>query len=370
MKCGIESELPGRLGVEPAPAGAAQDRIPQILDGGLATTLEARGCRLHPKLWSAGLLLGDLPEFQHEFGGGPAAIQAAHRAFLEAGADIIVSCGYQATLQGFRREGLSLARSRSLLRLAVNLAVDARDEFWETLAHISGPEPSSPRGGRRFPLVAAGLGTYGAWLADGSEYTGNYGLAVGELRDFHRDRIAILAGSGADMLACETIPSLPETEALASLLAEVPDVPSWISFACRDGASLNDGSPIEEALQAAETAPGLVAVGVNCTRPEFVQSLIGRLRSATELEVFVYPNSGEAYDARSRTWSTDRQAVSAGGGACLAEMARGWVAAGATGIGGCCRVPPDQIRQIRRELMEPIGLEPTTSCLQSRRSPN
>ena len=92
---------------------------PLILDGGLATALEARGFDLNDPLWSARLLIE-----------APEAITEVHRAYLEAGADCIATVSYQASVQGFAARGLSTAEGEALLARSVDLAVEARDAFW------------------------------------------------------------------------------------------------------------------------------------------------------------------------------------------------------------------------------------------------
>ena len=79
--------------------------------------------------------------------------------------------------------------------------------------------------------MAGSVGPYGAAQADGSEYRGDYGLSVTQLRAWHRPRIAALVEAGADVLACETIPCLAEAEALLLELAGT-GVPSWLSLTC------------------------------------------------------------------------------------------------------------------------------------------
>ncbi|MFQ5350419.1 MAG: homocysteine S-methyltransferase, partial [Thermoanaerobaculia bacterium] len=216
-----------------------------VLDGGLATELEARGHDIGDELWSARLLLDD-----------PESIRRLHLDYLEAGADCIVSASYQASVEGFVPRGLSEAEAEATLRRAVELARAARDEFWRSAGH---------RTDRSRPLVAASVGPYGAFLADGSEYTGDYGLDADGLARFHRRRLEILAGCGADLLACETIPSAVEAGVLADLLAELPACHAWISFSCRDGERLRDGTEIARIAARLADSPRVVAVGVNCT---------------------------------------------------------------------------------------------------------
>jgi homocysteine S-methyltransferase len=295
-----------------------------VLDGGLATAMEARGCDLNDELWSAKVLMED-----------PELIRAVHLDFLAAGADCIASASYQASLSGFRQRGLSDEEGRDLLVLSVRLATDARDEFWSDEGN---------REGRQKPLVAASIGPYGAYLADGSEYTGNYGISDQEVYDFHRERWHILAEAGPDLMACETIPGQREAEILIRLLDETPDQWAWISFSCRDERRLSDGGRIWDAVRILDGEPRLAAVGVNCIAPELVTPLLAEVSRETDKPILVYPNSGESYDAGDKRWHSTPSATQ------LEGAALHWVRAGASGVGGCCRVSPDEIAKIRGSL--------------------
>jgi homocysteine S-methyltransferase len=195
------------------------------------------------------------------------------------------------------------------------------------------------------PIVAASIGPYGAFMADGSEYTGRYDLDEGGLYDFHRGRWAILARSQADLLACETIPNEREATVLLRLLRETPGRWAWLSFCCRDERHLSDGSRLRDAAQACDEEPRVAAVGINCTAPDLIPSLLDEARRETEKPILVYPNSGERYDAAEKSWhsapsSTDPK-----------EAAVDWARRGAVGIGGCCRVGPETITEIRHGLL-------------------
>jgi len=303
---------------------------PLLLDGGLATALEAKGFDLDDPLWSARLLIES-----------PDAIREVHTDFLEAGADVIATASYQASLPGFAARGIDREEGLRLLVLATRLAVEARDAFWSVREN---------RRNRRRPLVAASVGPYGAYLADGSEYSGDYGVGRDALHAFHRERWHLLAEGQADLLACETIPSALEAEVLVDLLGETPDTHAWISFSCRDGERISDGTPIADVAARCAGVPNLVALGVNCTKPRFIDALLGRLRGATELPLIVYPNAGEDYDVTTRRWV---RGEGAGGGP--AERARAWVEAGAAGVGGCCRVTPREICRTAEALRSLVG---------------
>ena len=291
-----------------------------ILDGALATELEARGCDLQDTLWSAKVLIE-----------APHLIKQVHADYFAAGADCAITATYQATYQGFAQRGLTEAESTDLMLLAVRLAVEARDEFWADPTH---------RVGRPKPLVAASIGPYGAFLADGSEYSSHYGLQEDELIDFHRPRLATLANSDADLLACETIPSLIEAQALVMLLAEFPGSRAWVSFSACDSAHICNGELLSACVSWLDGCDQVVAIGVNCTAPHYISDLVGAARSATTKPILVYPNSGEIYLPASHRWAGADETVP------FAEQAQVWHERGAAIIGGCCRTTPAQIQQI------------------------
>ncbi len=287
-----------------------------VLDGALATELEHRGADLNDPLWSAKYLIEQ-----------PGLIQAVHYDYFRAGADVATTATYQATFEGFERRGMDRAAAARLLQGAVGLALSARDEFWEV------PEN---RVGRQRPLVAASVGPYGAMRADGSEYRGHYAISDRELREFHRPRLDVLAASGADLLACETIPCLQEAAVLAELLDEY-GVPGWISFSCRDDRRNSEGEDIAACAAALQPFHQVAAIGLNCTDPAFAQSLLEHMASATTRALVAYPNSGERYDAVKKAWLGEPHAAS------FADQARSWYEAGARLIGGCCRTTPADI---------------------------
>jgi homocysteine S-methyltransferase len=295
-----------------------------ILDGGLATELERNGADLDDPLWSARLLIED-----------PKAIEDLHLRYLEAGADVVTTASYQASFEGFCGRGIGRAEGEELFRLSVDLADKARNRFWDQADHSSRAAP---------PLVAASIGSYGATVADGSEYTGDFDLSSQQLTDFHCGRIEVLASTGADLLACETIPSLAEAEALVRALAGFPETPAWISFSCRDHEHVGHGELLSDCIAVARSCASVVAVGLNCTAPRHVEPLLRQI-AGCDLPVCAYPNSGETWDARAKAWRSATDPVA------FAEASRKWHAAGARLIGGCCRTGPEEIRAIRKALV-------------------
>ena len=293
----------------------------------MATELEARGCDLNDPLWSAKVLL-ETPEL----------IRDVHADYFAAGADCAITASYQATFQGFARRGLSTDESANLMRLSVRLACEARDAFWNSNAS------NSSRGSNRVrPFVAASVGPYGAFLANGAEYRGDYGLSLTDLIEFHRPRLAVLIHAGADMLACETIPCQLEAQALLKVLEEFPGITAWFSFSARNGSQTNHGELIADCAAMLEH-PQVAAIGVNCTAPEFVTDLTRHARAATTKPILAYPNSGDVYDAGQKRWTGEANCSG------FAVQARAWFAAGASVIGGCCRTSPEHIRELSNML--------------------
>ncbi|MFF3560525.1 homocysteine S-methyltransferase [Streptomyces sp. NPDC002574] len=273
------------------------------LDGGLSNQLAGQGCDLSGELWSARLLADD-----------PEQIEAAHAAYVRAGARVLITAGYQATYEGFARRGIGTDAATGLLRRSVELARAAADRVDEEV------------------WVAASVGPYGAMLADGSEYRGRYGLTIAELERFHRPRIETLAEAGPDVLALETVPDTDEAEALLRAVDGL-GVPVWLTYTV-EGDATRAGQPLEEAFRIAADSDAVIGVGVNCCSPADVDRAV-ETAAGTQLPVVVYPNSGETWDATARAWR--------GGSSFDPDRVRAWEKAGARLIGGCCRVGPGEI---------------------------
>lgn len=284
---------------------------PHALDGGMATELEARGHVLGDSLWSA-RILADQPE----------EVVAAHRAYVDAGARVLVTASYQVSREGFVAAGRSASQADEALASSVRLAREA----------ATGHDV----------LVAASVGPYGAILHDGSEYRGRYGVSHDRLVDFHGERLAVLVEATPDLLAVETIPDVDEVSAIVEALAAHPGMPAWVSFSCRDGVTTCAGQPIEDAVAVVAEAPTVLAVGVNCTAPEHVGSLLERMSAVTDLSLLAYPNAGQSYDPATG-WR--------GPADTRVDLSREWAAIdGVRLLGGCCGVAPDGIARIAATL--------------------
>lgn len=290
-----------------------------LLDGAMATELEARGCDLADSLWSAKVLMEN-----------PQLIYDVHLDYFRAGAQVAITASYQATPEGFAARGLDETQSRALIARSVELARQARDAYRAENPAAKGL------------LIAGSIGPYGAYLADGSEYRGDYQRSAQVFQDFHRPRIDALLESGADLLACETLPSFDEIRALAQLLVEYPVAQAWFSFTLRDSQHLSDGTPLRDVLAFLADYPQILAVGINCIALENTVDALSYLHSQTPLPLVVYPNSGEHYDAVTKTWHHHGEAC-----ATLEGYLPQWLAAGAKLIGGCCRTTPKDIAALK-----------------------
>lgn len=287
-----------------------------ILDGGLGTELERTGQDLDHPLWSGKLVIEQ-----------PEALAAVNHAFADAGADILATATYQATFPGLKRLGLTHEESVEVFRKGVRITCEVARGF----------NPSK--------IVGASIGSYGAFLADGSEYSGNYQLSDVDLAEFHRERLAVLVDEAADgevIIAFETLPNGREARVVAELLEEFPGNEAWFSFICRNGRELCDGTPIEEMVHFLNRRPQVAAIGVNCIEPRFAVELICRVGSETDKPVMVYPNSGKGWDTKTQSWSGGESDAES-----FAEQALEWKKGGASIIGGCCRTTPGHISRIR-----------------------
>ncbi|EZA54368.1 hypothetical protein DMN91_002045 [Ooceraea biroi] len=308
-----------------------------VLDGGFSTQLSTHvGERIDgDPLWTARFLVTN-----------PDAVFATHLDFLRAGADIIQTNTYQATIDGFVKHlDITEAECLEIIRKAVDYAKDAVNIYSDEVEEIADTEHVT----NRKPLIAGSCGPYGACLHDGSEYTGSYGTRVSRefLADWHRPRIRVLIEEGVDLLAIETIPCVREAEAVVDLLKEFPNTRAWLSFSCRDdGKSLADGSNFQEvAVRCYRNAlPGqILAIGINCIAPQHVTTLLKGINSGNAddfIPLVVYPNSGEKYTV-SEGWKRESEVLS------LHEFIDEWLDLGVRYIGGCCRTTAKDVERIR-----------------------
>lgn len=265
------------------------------------------------------------------------------RIRFPAGADVIITNTYQASVEGYGQYlQLDKDQSLDLIKSTVQLAHLARDRFLAENENLRTKDP----------MIAASIGPYGAHLHDGSEYTGSYADYVSKetLKNWHRVRIEACVEAGVDCLAIETIPATLEMEALVELVQEeYPDIKYWLSFQCKNSAEVAHGENFAEAClylwhNKISNKKNVLAMGVNCLHPKDVtglfQSLNGKRKEEDRIPLIVYPNSGEVYDVATG-WTGKEDCVP------LENYVPEWVDLGAVYIGGCCRTYARDIKRIK-----------------------
>lgn len=301
-----------------------QKKTSLVLDGAMATELEKYGVDTSSDLWSATALMNN-----------PDAVKKVHQSYFQSGADIAITNTYQANVEKFQKLGLSIAESEELITLAVKLAVEAKNDFYGKL--------TQPERNQRapHPLVAGSVGPYGAYLADGSEYTGDYELEHDEYKNFHQQRMTLMAKAGVDLFAFETQPNFEETKALVDLLkTEFPEYSAWLTFSIKDPEHLCDGTSLAQAISYFENEPQISAIGINCASMDIILDTLKVISSNTTKPIIIYPNNGDTYNPETKTWVTNPHAKT------FAELTPKWLEAGARIIGGCCRTTPNDIKQV------------------------
>ncbi|PLY04111.1 MAG: homocysteine S-methyltransferase [Arcobacter sp.] len=298
-----------------------------IIDGALGTQLQKKGYDVNDSLWSA--------KFLNE---NPDAIALVHKEYLEAGANCIITASYQASYEGFIKKGFTEGKAKELIQSAITLAQKTRDDYWNTV---------EDKENRIKPLVAASIGPYGAYLADGSEYSGNYGITDEELKEFHKRRLDVIIETSPDILACETIPTLKEAQILSDLLKD-KNIASWITFSAKDGTHINSGDEITKCMSWLNDQNHISAVGINCTAPQFISPLIEKTKQVCNKPIVIYPNGGSEYNPITKKWEDSNTNAEFG------KMAHLWNKQGATLIGGCCQTGPEEIKDLVKYLLPTI----------------
>ncbi len=278
-----------------------------VLDGGLSTALEAHGLTIDGAMWTGELLLTN-----------PDAVTAAHRSFVDAGADIIITGSYQLSFEGGQRAGWSDHDVERALRNST------------TAARLAANDDT---------LVAASIGPFGAHLNDGSEFRGNYGVSDKAIREYHDRRLDVLLETEPDLFALETMPDLAEVRILLDLInSKSTDMPFWVSFTVTEPGAISGGGTFAEACVLVENYANAMAVGINCSPLSVVTPTLSGVE--TDLPFVVYPNAGQTWDSASMTWAGEPEFATA---ASIDE----WAGLGARIVGGCCGYGPSSLRPVR-----------------------
>jgi S-methylmethionine-dependent homocysteine/selenocysteine methylase len=278
-----------------------------LLDGGLSTALEGFGVDTSSDLWTAEAVWRR-----------PDIVVAAHRVFVEAGADVVTTASYQCDVDLLIEAGLDARSARDVLASTTDLA-------------RRGSEGSRA-------LVAASVGPFGASLADGSEYSGRYPVPWSVVESFHRRRLEVLVDTGPDLFAVETIPRGDEAALLADLLVEFGTPKVWFSFGCATSERTYGGDDLRATVAEVVDYPNLLAIGVNCVAPRIVSDALDTLESFA-VPFVVYPNHGRTWNVAQRVWVGDSHDLDD-------ALVDSWLERGARFVGGCCGTGPDEIARL------------------------
>ncbi|MBB1078793.1 homocysteine S-methyltransferase [Limosilactobacillus sp. STM2_1] len=300
---------------------------PLLIDGAMSTALEQLGADTNNPLWTASVLAKQ-----------PNLVKRVHQEYFKAGARLVITDTYQANVPAFIANGYTEHQAHQLIQRAVKLAKEARDEYQQATGIYN--------------YVAGALGPYGAYLADGSEYTGDYQLSTSEYQQFHRPRLIDILSVGVDVLAIETQPRLDEVLAELELVNELaPETPCYVSFSLKNWNTLADGTPLAVAAQTVAKYNNVFAVGVNCIPLEEVAAAVETVHNAIAKPVIAYPNSSAVYNPQTKTWTYPH------GHRSLSSYLPRWLAAGLTIVGGCCTTTPHDIALLHEHLQELTGKE-------------
>lgn len=304
---------------------------PLLIDGAMSTALEQLGADTNNPLWTASVLDKQ-----------PNLVKQVHQEYFKVGARLAITDTYQANVQAFVANGYSERQAHALIKRAVQLARDARDEYQQATGVYN--------------YIAGAVGPYGAYLADGSEYTGDYQRSEAEFKEFHRPRLTDILSVGVDVIAIETQPRLDEVIAVLKLAKELaPTIPCYVSFSLKDHASLADGTPLAVAAATVDQYDNVFAIGANCIPLERVAPAVTVIRRATDKPIIAYPNSSAVYDPQTKTWAYPH------GHRSLASYLPQWLSAGVTIVGGCCTTTPADIALLHEKLTERSEREGTAN---------
>lgn len=311
-----------------------------IQDGSMGTSLEALVPLDHPlsvkglPLWSTKVLLQE-----------PSWVTNVHKTYLDVGAEMLITATYQASSQTLSKfAGIDMEGARKTWQTSVDCALDAISES-ECQQKV---------------YIAGSIGPYGAFLANGSEYSGEYnGLQAAAIADYHREHLKFFVqAKGVDCIAFETIPNMDEVKGIFELIREVytPEFQKeyFVVLSCKDEKHLVDGTPLETVIEYIHSqldglvASNFIGTGANCISFELVPGIIQSINNTSSrlgkefLPLIIYPNLGfnnDMSDPGNYGFRTDTSAWGTG--------VESWLSVpNVRIIGGCCSTGPAEVKTI------------------------
>jgi homocysteine S-methyltransferase len=252
----------------------------------------------------------------------PALVAEVHRAYIEAGAQLIETNTFGANRYKLARHGLA-AQARQINAAAVVLARRVAEASFREV------------------LVAGSVGPLGVRLAPYGRVRPEQAYAA-----FH-DQIATLVASGVDLIIVETMSDLREVAEAVRAAKAVSKLPVIASMTfTRDDVTLLGDAPAKVAQELIACSADIV--GVNCSSgPAQVLRILHAMKQATpEAKFLAKPNGGwpEHVGGRIMYPATPEY---------FGEYALAFVEAGAAIVGGCCGTTPQHIAAMRAALDQP-----------------
>jgi len=294
-----------------------------ILDGGLGVELERRGFAPATSLWS-GEAIFTCPDL----------LVDVHRAYLDAGAEVIATATYQLSHAALRRLGCDDA------------AIDRIFARGVALARAAIASQRARTGASSEQLVAGSLGPFGATLGPGGEYSRSPQIEFDALYAFHAERLRSMACARPDVFLFETISSQAEGLVIAHAARDLGLRNVWMSFTCADDTRTCARDRLADVAAELDAFACVDVIGVNCTAPDAIAPLVRAMRGATDKPIFVCPNLGRQGESAGQALSGEAPE------AAFIAGVPGWMALGVTHIGGCCGVGPETIRALARVVAE------------------
>jgi len=314
-----------------------------VLDGGVSTHLEDLTSEPFPyrELWSSSLLLDEVND---------GIIRQGHMDWIEAGADVLSSltyqCHYEKELWPKHVTGGTIDEG-------------GMDNLWRKAIRLC-HEATQVKPTNRRVFILASSGCFGAALANGAEYTGEY-PTIDDVGAFHARKIKTASSLQVDGICIETVPSIQECKEIRNILLSAtlpPNMCCFLSLACRNNAELNDGTALQTALEVFRDVPSdrLHGVGLKCCNADHLKSLVACAVSELQKNhprrgIILYPNRGESWNAERNGWENDGlpdeklvkvlvdRAV---------QIKDQWATCPSILLGGCCRTSPHTISLLRK----------------------
>jgi 5-methyltetrahydrofolate--homocysteine methyltransferase len=271
-----------------------------VADGATGTNLIARGL---PSGLTAESWVMERPEM----------VTQLHQDFIRAGADIILTCTFNASTIRLRNSSLD-GKSDQVNKRAVELAKKAV--------------------GAAQVYIAGSLGPVGQLIKP-------YGpLTVDEVRAAYAEQAHALTEAKVDLLVIETQFDINEVSAAVDGVRQVSNLPLVVSFSYDRGRRTMMGISPTQAARQLELLP-VDVIGINCghSLDENLQNLV-ELRSLTSKPIWFKPNAGLPHlDSAGKTvYDVTPEA--------MGTLVQSWLDAGAQIVGGCCGTSPDHLREI------------------------